>query len=57
MGYILDDFTDDDLPPEDQLWLDGLTQDRACDFAIQQGYDLKDYIHGALSPTGGTLRG
>src|SRR5262249_8507284 len=45
-GYTLDDFTDDDLSPEDHLWLDGLTQECAFDFAAQQGYDLKDYIHG-----------
>ena len=37
-GYTLDDFTDDDLSPEDHLWLDGLTQECAFDFAAQQGY-------------------
>jgi hypothetical protein len=47
-GYTLDDFTDDDLSPEDHLWLDGLTQECAFDFAAQQGYDLKDYIHGGF---------
>jgi predicted S18 family serine protease len=45
---IIDDFTDDDLSPEDHLWLDGLTRESAFDFAAQQGYDLKDYIHGGL---------
>jgi hypothetical protein len=44
----LDDFTDDDLSPEDHVWLDGLTQECAFDFAAQQGYDLKDYIHGGF---------
>ena len=48
MGLTLDDFTDDDLSPEDHLWLDGLTQECAFDFAAQQGYDLKDYIHGGF---------
>jgi hypothetical protein len=50
-GYTLDDFTDDDLSPEDHLWLDGLTQECAFDFAAQQGYDLKDYIHGGPERT------
>jgi hypothetical protein len=36
------------LSPEDHLWLDGLTQECAFDFAVQQGYDLKDYMHGGL---------
>jgi hypothetical protein len=45
-GFTLDDFTDDDLSPEDHVWLDGLTQECAIDFAAEQGYDLKDYIHG-----------
>jgi hypothetical protein len=56
-GYTLDDFTDEDLSPEDHDWLDGLTQECAFDFAAQQGYDLKDYIHGGFVPTGGALRG
>ena len=47
-GFTLDDFTDDDLSPEDHAWLDELTQERACDFAAEQGYDLKDYIRGGL---------
>jgi hypothetical protein len=47
-GYTLDDFTDDDLSTEDHLWLDGLTQECAFDFAAQQGYDLKDYVHGGI---------
>ena len=47
-GYTLDDFTDDDLSPEDQVWLDGLSRECAFDFAAQQGYDLKDYIHGGF---------
>jgi hypothetical protein len=47
-GFTLDDFTDDDLSPEDHAWLDALTQERAFDFAAEQGYDLKDYIHGGF---------
>jgi hypothetical protein len=47
-GYTLDDFTDDDLSPEDHHWLDGLTQECAFAFAVQQGYDLKDYIRGGF---------
>jgi hypothetical protein len=45
-GFTLDDFTDDDLSPEDHAWLDQLTQECAIEFAEEQGYDLKDYIHG-----------
>jgi hypothetical protein len=45
-GYNLDDFTDDDLSPKDHAWLDGLSQERASDFATRHGYDLKDYGHG-----------
>jgi hypothetical protein len=45
-GFTLDDFTDDDLSPADHAWLDDLTQDCAIDFAAEQGYDLRDYIHG-----------
>jgi hypothetical protein len=45
-GFTLDDFTDDDLSPEDHAWLDDLTQECAIDFAAAQGYDLRDYIHG-----------
>jgi hypothetical protein len=45
-GFTLDDFTDDDLSPEDHAWLDQLIQERAFDFAAEHGYDLKDYIHG-----------
>ena len=45
-GFTLDDFTDDDLSAEDHAWLDELTQECAIDFAAEQGYDLKDYIHG-----------
>jgi hypothetical protein len=47
-GYTLDDFTDEDLSPDDHVWLDGLTQECASDFAARQGYDLKDYIHGGF---------
>ena len=36
-GFTLDDFTDDDLSAEDHAWLDQ---------SAEQGYDLKDYIHG-----------
>jgi hypothetical protein len=45
-GFTLDDFTDDDLSAEDHAWLDQLTQECAIGFAAEQGYDLKDYIHG-----------
>ena len=45
-GYTLDDFTDDDLSADDHAWLDQLTQECAVAFAAEQGYDLKDYIHG-----------
>jgi len=45
-GFTLDDFTDDDLSAEDHAWLDQLTQECAVAFAAEQGYDLKDYIHG-----------
>jgi hypothetical protein len=45
-GFTLDDFTDDDLSPEDHAWLDQLTKECAVEFAEEQGYDLKDYIHG-----------
>jgi hypothetical protein len=45
-GFTLDDFTDDDLSAEDHAWLDVLTQECAIDFAVEQGYDLRDYIHG-----------
>jgi hypothetical protein len=31
---------------EDHAWLDELTQECAIEFAAEQGYDLKDYIHG-----------
>ena len=45
-GFTLDDFTDEDLSPEDHAWLDVQTQECAIEFAAEQGYDLKDYIHG-----------
>jgi hypothetical protein len=45
-GFTLDDFTDDDLSPEDHAWLDQLTKECAVEFAEEQGHDLKDYIHG-----------
>ena len=45
-GFTLDDFTDDDLSAEDHAWLGQLTQECAVAFAAEQGYDLKDYIHG-----------
>jgi hypothetical protein len=47
-GFTLDDFTDDDLSAEDHAWLDELTRERAIDFAAEQGYDLKHYIHGGF---------
>jgi hypothetical protein len=45
-SYTLDDFTDDDLSPNDHAWLDGLNQQEAFDFAARHGYDLRDYVHG-----------
>jgi hypothetical protein len=45
-GYTLDDFIDDDLSPEDHVWLDNLSQESAFEFAARQGYDLTDYVHG-----------
>jgi hypothetical protein len=45
-GYTLDDFTDDDLSAQDHAWLDELTRECAIDFAAEQGYDLRDYVHG-----------
>jgi hypothetical protein len=35
-GFTLDDFTDDDLSPQDHAWLDQLTQECAFDFAADQ---------------------
>ena len=49
-GFTLDDFTDDDLSAEDHAWLDQLTWECAVEFAAEQGYDLKNYIHGGLVP-------
>jgi hypothetical protein len=45
-------FTDDDLSPEDHAWLDQLTQECAIEFASEQGYDLKNYIHGGCVADG-----
>jgi hypothetical protein len=45
-GFILDDFTDEDLSAEDHAWLDELTRECAVDFAAEQDYDLRDYVHG-----------
>src|SRR5277367_1080566 len=45
-GYTLDDFNDDDLSAEDHAWLDELTRECAIDFGAEQGYDLRDYVHG-----------
>ena len=45
-GFTLDDFTDDNLSAEDHAWLDDLTRESAIDFAAEQGYDLRDYVHG-----------
>ena len=56
-GFTLDDFPDDDLSAEDHAWLDQLTQECAVSFAAEQGYDLKDYIHGGCAPIGGASRG
>jgi hypothetical protein len=33
-GYGPDDFTDDDLSPNDHAWLDGLTQERALSTGV-----------------------
>ncbi len=45
-GYTLDDFDDDCLAMRDHAWLDSLTRARACRFAVRNGYDLVDYVHG-----------
>jgi hypothetical protein len=45
-GFTLDDFSDEDLSAEDHAWLDQLTRERAIDFAAEQSYDLRDYVHG-----------
>jgi hypothetical protein len=45
-GFTLDDFTDDDLSAEDHAWLGQLTQECAIGFAAEQGYDLREYVHG-----------
>ncbi len=45
-GYTLDDFDDDCLAARDHAWLDNLTRERACRFAVRNGYDLSDYVHG-----------
>ena len=45
-GYTLDDFDDDCLAARDHAWLDNLTRERACRFAVGNGYDLADYVHG-----------
>ena len=56
-GYTLDDFTDDDLSPEDHRWLDGLTQECAVDLPPSKAMTSRTTSTGALSPTGGALRG
>jgi hypothetical protein len=45
-GYTLDDFDDDCLAAAVNAWLDNLTCARACRFAVRNGYDLADYVHG-----------
>ena len=47
-GYTCDDFEDEFLTPKDHEWLDGLTQKRALRFALENGYDLFDYINGGI---------
>jgi hypothetical protein len=47
-AYTLDDFDDDSLSKEDHDWLDQLTLEGACQFAIENGYDLGDYIKGEI---------
>ena len=47
-GYTLDDFHDDSLSQADHDWLDRLTKKRAAAFAIDNGYDLADRIHGGI---------
>jgi hypothetical protein len=32
----------------DHVWLDQLTRECALEFVADQGYDLKDYIHGGF---------
>ena len=45
-GYTCDDFEDEALSAKDHEWLDVLTQKRAIKFALDNGYDLFDYING-----------
>jgi hypothetical protein len=47
-GYTCEDFEDESLPAKDHEWLDGLTQKRALRFAIENGYDLFDYINDGI---------
>jgi len=45
-GYTPEDFEDVAFSARDHAWLDNLTRERACRFAVRNGYDLRDYIHG-----------
>ena len=45
-GYTTDDFSDDLFSVADHAWLDTLDEAHARIFAAEQGYDLKDYVHG-----------
>ncbi len=47
-GYTCDDFEDEAFAAKDHEWLDGLTQKRALKFAVDNGYDLFDYINGGV---------
>jgi hypothetical protein len=47
-GYTLDDFDDDCLTKEDHDWLDQLTLQGAYQYAIENGYDLGDYVNGEI---------
>jgi hypothetical protein len=46
--FTLDDFDDDSLSEVDHNWLDQLTVQSACEFAIENGYDLGDYTNGEV---------
>src|SRR5262249_15592935 len=47
-GYTLEDFDDQSLSKKDHAFLDRLTWKKACNFALDNGYDLFDYDTGEV---------
>jgi hypothetical protein len=47
-GYTLEDFDDDSLAARDHAFLDRITWQQACKFAIENGYDLFDHATGDI---------